>query len=105
MSSNSPSRANREDDAEEDISARQERNAILESMIQHIFDNEEEEEEDSDPAMDEIWADVPNELEGEDDEMNDGPDYIEEGDPDYDEYIPDEDDEFFPDEYGEEEDE
>lgn len=102
MSSNSPSRANREDDAEEDISARQERNAILELMIQHIFANEEE---DSDPAMDEIWADVPNELEGEDDEMDNEPDYIEEGDPDYDEYIPDEDDEFFPDEDGEEEDE
>lgn len=98
MSSSPPSRANREDDAE-DLSARQERNAILESMIQHIFDNEEE---DSDPNMAEIWADVPNEL---DEEMDDGPDFIEEGDPDYDEYIPGEDDEFFPDEDDEDDDE
>jgi hypothetical protein len=100
MSSSPPLRANREDD-DEDLSARQERNAILESMIQHIFDNDDD--EDNDPTMDEVWADVPDEMNEED--MDDGPDFIEEGDPDYDEYIPGEDDEFFPDEDDEDEDE
>lgn len=97
MSSSPPLQTNGEDE----IVERQERNAILESMMQHIFDNEQDEE--SDPAMDEVWADVPNQMEGLDDDMNDGPDFIQEGDPDYDEYIPGEDDEFFPDEDEEDE--